>query len=105
MTGSPLFPRSPDRHRVYGGLTPRQEHKFTWIAIVVVLLYVTAWIGAWDELRDEQREYVADQQRINAQRKAAGLPPKTATPLPTPTQRMASAILDPEGSSTAYISD
>jgi hypothetical protein len=45
--GSPLFPEAPDRHRIHRGLvTERQEHIFTWVTIVVVLLYVTAWVGA-----------------------------------------------------------
>ena len=46
-TESPhLFPLAKARHRIFGGLNERQEHIFTWIAVVVVLLYVTGWIGA-----------------------------------------------------------
>lgn len=45
--GSPLFPEPPQRHRIHRGLvTERQEHIFTWLAVVVVLLYATAWINA-----------------------------------------------------------
>ena len=33
-----LFPRVQKRHRIFGGLNERQEHVFTWIAVVVVLL-------------------------------------------------------------------
>ena len=50
--GSPLFPEERQRHRIHRGLlTERQEHIFHWIAVVVVLLYVTAWIGALAEIR------------------------------------------------------
>ena len=45
--GSPLFPEAPKRHRIHGGLrTERQEHIFTWSAVVVVLLYMTMWVSA-----------------------------------------------------------
>ena len=51
--GSPLFPEAPKRHRIHGGLrTERQEHIFTWMAVVVVLLYGTMWVGAIAELRE-----------------------------------------------------
>lgn len=50
--GSPLFPEAPKRHRIHGGLrTERQEHIFTWMAVVVVLLYATLWVGAIAEIR------------------------------------------------------
>ena len=50
--GSPLFPEAPKRHRIHGGLrTERQEHIFTWMAVVVVLLYATLWVGAITEIR------------------------------------------------------
>lgn len=50
--GAPLFPEQPKRHRIHRGLvTERQEHIFTWMAVIVVLLYVTGWIGALVELR------------------------------------------------------
>ena len=49
---SPLFPQAPNRHRIHRGLvTERQEHIFNWIALVVVLVYVAAWIGALAEIR------------------------------------------------------
>ena len=48
-----LFPTPRARHRIFGGLNERQELIFHWIAVVVVLLYVTGWIGADHEpLRD-----------------------------------------------------
>jgi uncharacterized protein YcbK (DUF882 family) len=94
-----------DRHRVYGGLNPRQEHIFTWFAVVIILLFMTAWVGAYQEVREEQRQFLADQKEAAAMRKAAGLPPRADEPPPTPTQRMASAILDSNAPTTAYITD
>lgn len=45
-----MFPEVPRRHRIHRGLvSERQEHIFTWVAVVVVLLYATAWIGALAE--------------------------------------------------------
>ena len=50
--GSPLFPETPKRHRIHRGLvTERQEHIFTWVAVVVVLLYATAWVATLIEIR------------------------------------------------------
>lgn len=49
--GAPLFPGEAKRHRIHRGLlTQRQEHIFTWMAVIVVMLYVTAWIGAIIEI-------------------------------------------------------
>ena len=50
--GSPLFPEAQRRHRIHRGLvTERQEHIFTWVSVVVVLFYLTAWVAAFDEIR------------------------------------------------------
>jgi hypothetical protein len=50
--GSPLYPEAPKRHRIHRGLmTERQEHIFNWMAVVVVLLYLTAWVGAVAEIK------------------------------------------------------
>jgi hypothetical protein len=50
--GSALFPETPRRHRIHRGLvTERQEHIFNWMAVIVVLLYATAWVGAVTEIR------------------------------------------------------
>ena len=47
-----MFPEVPKRHRIHRGLiTERQEHIFTWMAVVVILLYVSAWVGAIVEIR------------------------------------------------------
>jgi uncharacterized protein YcbK (DUF882 family) len=57
--GSPLFPEVPKRHRIHRGLvSERQEHIFTWVAVVVVLLYATAWIGALVEKHRRAKEPV-----------------------------------------------
>jgi uncharacterized protein YcbK (DUF882 family) len=49
--GEPLFPEQRKIHRIHRGLlTQRQEHIFTWVAVVVVMLYVTAWIAAVAEI-------------------------------------------------------
>jgi len=49
--GEPLFPEQRRIHRIHRGLlTERQEHIFTWVAVVVVMLYVTAWIAAVAEI-------------------------------------------------------
>jgi uncharacterized protein YcbK (DUF882 family) len=55
--GAPLFPEVPKRHRIHLGLvTERQEHIFTWFAVVFVLLYATAWVSAIVQIREQQRE-------------------------------------------------
>lgn len=56
---APLYPEAKKRHRVFGGLTERQEHVFTWIAVVVILLFLTAWVGAIATLRSRPQEVVA----------------------------------------------
>lgn len=49
--GSPLYPEASKRHRIHRGLeTERQEHIFEWIAVIVVLLYLTAWVAAVAEI-------------------------------------------------------
>jgi uncharacterized protein YcbK (DUF882 family) len=89
-----LYPEVRRRHRVFGGLTERQEHIFTWCAVVVVLLYVTAWVGAIAHMREVQRELIA-------QAKATHIP---APAPPAPTQQIAAA-LSGKTSSTAFIDD
>lgn len=50
--GSPLFPEPPQRHRIHGGLrTERQEHIFTWMAVIFVLLFATAWVAAIQQIQ------------------------------------------------------
>ncbi|HWS71560.1 MAG TPA: hypothetical protein VN605_05575 [Thermoanaerobaculia bacterium] len=95
--GSPLLPEQPKRHRVYRGLTDRQEHIFTWIAVVVVLLFVTAWVAALQQVRDERDAEIAEA-------KAAGVPAPPPVPV-SPTRQITTAILDSDSPSTAYIND
>ena len=50
-SGAPLFPEAAKRHRIHRGLlTDRQEHIFTWVAVVVVMLFITAWIVVTAEI-------------------------------------------------------
>ena len=94
-----LFPRPKRRHRIFRGLNERQEHIFTWIAVAVALLYVAAWIGAIDDAIDQQRE-------IARATREAGLPPPPAPPpAATPTQQIASQLLEPGAPAAAFITD
>jgi uncharacterized protein YcbK (DUF882 family) len=70
--------------RIFGGLTERQEHIFTWIAVMVILLYIAAWVGAIDTAFEQQN------------------PPAPPT---APTQQIASALLDNGAPTAAYVSD
>jgi uncharacterized protein YcbK (DUF882 family) len=80
------------RHRIFGGLTERQEHIFTWIAVVVMLFYITAWAGAI---------LIAFEQQKEASVKGA---PPPATPA-APTRQITSALLDSGAPTAAYIND
>ena len=100
MQGSPLFPEPQQRHRIYGGLrTPRQEHIATWLSVILVLLYITAWVGAVADLREQQREEAAEQRAADVHSAA---PPPAVVP---PSRQMTTAILDHEAPTTAYLSD
>jgi hypothetical protein len=95
--GAPLLPTTPKRHRVYRGLSERQEHIFTWIAVVVVLLFVTGWVGSITTVRRQYLEELREQA-------AAGLPPGAVPVAPT-TRQMTRAILDTDKPRTAYIDE
>lgn len=77
-------------------MTERQEHIFTWVAVVVVLLYATAWVGAIHDVFELQRE-------LARQAKAAGVkaPPPA---LAAPTQQITAALTQP-AAAPAYLSD
>src|SRR5919108_2500396 len=93
--GSPLFPEAPKRHRIHGGLrTERQEHIFTWMAVVVVLLYATMWVGAITELRRLRNTPVAV---------AGGEHLEPAEAPPSPVQSL--TTLGPALPKTTYLSD
>ncbi len=100
-TNAALLPRAPRRHRVYGGLTERQERVFTWVATAVILLMMAGWVGAIIEVRRQQRELARDQ-------KAAGGPiahPAPPAPPAAPTQAITSALTEPAAPTTAFIND
>jgi uncharacterized protein YcbK (DUF882 family) len=93
-----LFPRAQERHRVFGGLlNDRQEHIFTWITVVIVMLYVTGWIGAIHDVIEQRRE-------IARMAKEAGV--KLPPPPPVlPAQQIATQIFQPQAPTTAFIDD
>lgn len=92
-----LLPRKIKRHRVFGGLTERQEHIFTWIAAVVILLFVMAWVGAIDDVIEQQREIA---------REAAAAKIKAVPPSPTaPSKQITTALTQPDAPTTAYLND
>ena len=86
-----LFPTPTQRARIFGGLTAQQERVFTWIAAAVVLLYVGGWAGAIRNAVEQQR--------------ATAPPARSATPAPTPTRQIATALLEPSPPAAAYIND
>jgi hypothetical protein len=88
--GAPLFPQPARRHRVYGGLTLRQERVFNWITATVVVLFIAGWIGA-----------VVESRRIESVEEHAAVP----VPVPAPPRQIATAILQPDAPKAAYISD
>lgn len=91
---SALFPTP----RKATGLTAEEEHVFTWIAVIVVLLYITGWIGAIADVRRQQAEFALEQAIA-----AAG---KGPTPAPVaPTQQIATSLLDSSAPTAAFITD
>jgi uncharacterized protein YcbK (DUF882 family) len=90
-----LYPDDRRRSRIYRGLvTERQEHIFTWSAVVLVLLYATAWFSA---IHDE----IVMQRELARQAKAAGL---KAPPSAPPTQQITAALTQPSPT-PAYLTD
>jgi uncharacterized protein YcbK (DUF882 family) len=94
--GAPLFPEAAKRHRVYRGLSERQERIFNWIAAGVVLLFIAGWIGAILETRRLERLERA---------KEAAVARAPAAPAPPVTHQVANAILAPNAPKAAYIND
>src|SRR5712691_354263 len=94
--GAPLFPEARKRHRVYGGLSERQERAFYWIAGAVILLFMAGWIGSLIATRREERA-----ERLREA--AAGHTP--AAPAPPVTHQVTNAILAPDAPKSAYIND
>ena len=91
-----LYPRAPDRHRIHGGLTDIQEQHFTWIAVIVILLFVAAWVGAITDTVRQQREVARS--AAEARVKAPAAPP------PAPTRQITAALTQ-DAPTTAYIND
>lgn len=91
--GAPLFPEERKRHRIYRGLvTERQEHIFTWVAVVVVILYVTAWVGAIVELRRIKETPVFGE----------AVEPVAPS---SPSENITAKLFGPEAPKTAYLSE
>jgi uncharacterized protein YcbK (DUF882 family) len=93
----PIYPRVRRRNRIFGGLTERQEHIFTWLGVIVVLVYLTAWAMAIRQLLDARREAIRVAKEANI--KAPPAPP------PAPTQQITSALTAPAAPTAAFISD
>lgn len=94
--GSPLYPEAQKRHRIHRGLeTERQEHIFQWIAVTVVLLYMTMWVGAVVEIRRVRNTPVVVQ---------GGEHDEPAAPPPTPMANITSALV-PDPPKPTFLSD
>lgn len=98
VPGAPPFPQQRQRHRIFGGLTERQEHIFTWIAVVVVLLYITAWVGAIQQAFEQQREIAEAEEEAGVK----GPPPAAPN---APTRQITSALLENDTPTAAFITD
>lgn len=86
--GSPLYPEAPKRHRIHQGLlTERQEHVFNWVAVVVMLLYMSGWVGALTEIRRARNTPVPVR---GGEHTEPGVPPST------PTENITGAFFGPE---------
>lgn len=95
--GAPLFPQAPKRHRIHRGLlTERQEHIFTWMAVIVVLLYVTMWIGALLEIRRIRNTPVPVR---------GGEHTEPAAPPPSPVESVTESLIGPQMPKASYLSD
>ncbi|HEX3070162.1 MAG TPA: hypothetical protein VHX14_16470 [Thermoanaerobaculia bacterium] len=99
-----LYPRAQKRHRVFGGLNARQKHIFNWITVVIVMLYVTGWIGAIHDVIEQRREIARIAKEAEARVPGAKVPLPVPPPplLPAP---IATQILQPQAPTTAYIDD
>jgi hypothetical protein len=94
--GSPLFPQPSSRHRLHGGLTERQEHIFTWFAVVVVLLYAALWVAAIAEIRRIRNTPVAV---IGGDHREPAAAP------PSPLKRIAESVITPPVPKPAFLSE
>ena len=88
-----LYPEAKKRHRVYRGLTERQERIFTWIASTVVVLFIGAYVGA-----------ILTTQRIEARRDGA-LDAPADVPPPTPAKRIVTSLTESDAPKTPYLNE
>jgi len=95
--GASLFPERKKRHRVFRGLTERQERTFNWIAASVTLLFIAGWTGSILETRRQEAQ--EDQEAAAAERRNPNLP------TPSPSRQTSNAIISPSASKTAYMTD
>jgi hypothetical protein len=94
--GSPLYPEAPKRHRIHRGLlTERQEHIFNWVTVVVVLLYMTAWVAAVDEIRRVRNTPVPV---------SGGEHEEPAAPPASPTENITGEIFGPAAPAPEFLS-
>jgi Bacterial protein of unknown function (DUF882) len=99
--GAPLFPVPPKRHRIHRGLvTDRQEHIFHWMAIVVVILYVTGWVGAIVESRRSEAESVFGPSASPAEEREAAVKPEAP-----PVQSIGGQLLGPSAPKAVFLTD
>jgi uncharacterized protein YcbK (DUF882 family) len=94
--GAPLYPEDLKRHRIHRGLvTDRQEHIFTWMAVIVVLLYATGWIGALVQMKRIEQ----------TSREVLGEPEAHTTAPTPPTENITGRVFGPAQQKTAYLTD
>jgi len=93
-----LLPAPRRGSRIFGGLTEREEHIFTWIGVIVVLLYLTAWVSAIRQAVDVRREIAREAQEAKVRA-------EPAPPPPAPTQQITASLTQPTAPTAAFISD
>lgn len=89
-----LLPTARKRHWAHSGLTDEQELIFHWTAVVVILLFIAAWVGAVVELSRERQETLA----VAA---ATGVPVESVPA----SRHITSALFEPEAPKTAFINE
>jgi uncharacterized protein YcbK (DUF882 family) len=97
--GASLFPEGWKRHRVFRGLTERQERLFNWIAGAVIVLFIAGWTGSIVETR--RQDEAEDRAAIAAEH----VKPVAPVASPSPSQQIANAIVAPSAPKAAYITD
>ncbi|HYS53129.1 MAG TPA: hypothetical protein VER58_05120 [Thermoanaerobaculia bacterium] len=98
MSEAALLPAPRRGSRIFGGLTEREEHIFTWIGVIVVLLYLTAWVSAIRQAVDVRREIAREAQEAKVRA-------EPAPPPPAPTQQITASLTQPTAPTAAFISD